>query len=97
MNGDEEFLHSIESPFSYRSHHRVHRLHRTEVVWARDRRLKEIEMWSIIREIFTYLIFLSLIFFITYSNNNNQAFYQVQHLQQVFLNTRQTDNDFTKV
>jgi hypothetical protein len=54
-------------------------------------------MWSIIREILTYLTFLSLLYFITYSNINSNAFYQVQHLRKFILNTREIDNDYRKI
>ena len=54
-------------------------------------------MWAIIREFFTYFIFLSLLFLLTYSNVNANAFYQVQHLRDVFHSTRSLDHDFTKV
>jgi hypothetical protein len=54
-------------------------------------------MWLIIREIFTYFTFLSLLYFITYSNINQNSFYQVGHLRKFLLNTRQIDNDYTKV
>ena len=86
-----------ESPFTHSSQIRVNRLDQDEIVWARDQRLKELQMWSIIREIFTYLTFLSLLYFITYSNVNSNSFYQVNHLRKFFLNSRQIDNDYTKV
>jgi hypothetical protein len=76
---------------------RVNRLDQSQVVWARDQRLKELQMWSIIREVLTYLTFLSLLYFITYSNVNSNSFYQVNHLRKFFLNSRQIDNDYTKV
>ena len=66
-------------------------------MWARDQRLKEMKMWSIIREMLVYLIFLSLLYFVTYSNVNQQSFDQVRHLRQFFLNSRQVDRDFTQV
>ena len=54
-------------------------------------------MWSIIREILTYLCFVSLICTITYSNHNLNSYYQVKHLQKYFLNSRQINLDYTKV
>ena len=76
---------------------RANRLEQGEVTWAREKRLKEIQMWSIVREFFAYLAFLSLLFLLAYSNGNVNAFYQVQHLRYAFHNTRQIDGDFTKV
>ncbi|CAM4981739.1 unnamed protein product, partial [Rotaria socialis] len=99
LNDDEEYLHSIkaESSFIYRSQTVANRLDKVDIARARDRRLKEIQMWSIIREVFTFFVFLSLLYTITYTNVNNNAFYQVDHLQKFFLNTRQIDNDYTKI
>jgi hypothetical protein len=54
-------------------------------------------MWSIIREVLSYLAFLTMIYLVTYSNMNSNAFLQVKHLQKFFLNTNQIDTDYTKV
>ncbi|CAF1309622.1 unnamed protein product [Rotaria magnacalcarata] len=99
LNDDEEYLHSIqtESSFTYRSQTRANRLDKVDIARARDRRVKEIQMWSIIREAFTFFVFLSLLYTITYTNVNDNAFYQVNHLQKFFLNTRQITNDYTKI
>ena len=76
---------------------RAARLDHGEVARAREKRLKEIQMWAIIREFFTYFFFLTLLFLLTYSHSNDNAFYQVQHLKRTFLDTRQSDSDYTKV
>ncbi len=68
-----------------------------EVEEARSRRVREVQMWSIIREILSYLCFLWLIYVITYSNNNQNAFRQVNHLRQYFMNIGHKKNDYTKV
>ncbi|CAF5136050.1 unnamed protein product, partial [Rotaria sp. Silwood1] len=86
-----------QSPFTYRSQNRVNRLDENELARARDRRLKELHMWSIIRELLTYLCFLTMIYLTTYSNINSNAFLQVKHLRNFFLNTKQIDRDYTKV
>ena len=80
-----------------RSPNRVNRLDESEVAYARQERLKEVQMWSIIREFVLYFIFLSLIFIITYSNHDENSFLQVNHLQKYFINSRQINSDFTKV
>jgi hypothetical protein len=54
-------------------------------------------MWSIIQEFVISVIFLLLICLITFSNRQQNSFYQVQHLQNYFLNTRQIDCDYTQV
>ena len=100
LDADEEYLHNqeVESPFTARSTPvRANRLEQGEVVWAREKRLKEIQMWWIVRGFLAYSAFLSLLFLLVYSNDNVHAFYQVQHLRDVFHNSRQIDGDFTKV
>ncbi len=54
-------------------------------------------MWSIIREIFIYSCFLSLLYIVTYSNHQSNSFLQVNHLRKYFLNSRQINCDYTKV
>ena len=93
---DDE-IHPTKTPIISPFHQRFNRLDKEEIRWAREQRLKEIEMWSIIREIGSYLIFLSVLYFITFSNTNSNAFYQVQHLRNFFLNTKQNENSFTKI
>jgi hypothetical protein len=83
--------------FIYRPPIRTNRLNEAEVVSARHQRLKEIHMWSIIRETFIYLLFLSSLFILTYSNQNSNSFYQVDHLTKYFHNSRQINLDYTKV
>ena len=83
--------------FTYRNPIRANRLTENEVISLREERLKEIEMWSIIREIVIYLIFIIFLFIIVYSNRDLNSFFQVNHLQKYFLNIRQENVDFTKV
>ena len=97
LDNNEEYLHSTKSLFIYRPPIRANRLNEAEVDCARHQRLKEIHMWSIIREGLTYLCFLSLLFIITYSNQNSNSFLQVNHLQKYFHNSRQSHLDFIKV
>jgi hypothetical protein len=59
--------------------------------------MKELKMWSILREVSTYLCFLSLLYFVIYSNINPNRFYEVNHLQKFILNSREIDRDYTKV
>ncbi|CAF1004007.1 unnamed protein product [Adineta steineri] len=99
ISNDEEYLHSLEyrSIFSSQSRKSINRLNENEVVYARDQRLKEIQMWAIIREFLIYFIFAILVFIITYSNREQHSFYQVNHLRAYFLNQRQTTADYTKI
>jgi hypothetical protein len=54
-------------------------------------------MWSIIREILTYLSFAVLIYMISYSNRSSNSYFEVKHLQKYLLNPRQVDLDYTEV
>ena len=60
------------------------RLTENELVYARNLRLKEIQMWSFLHELFIYLVFLCLLFVITYSNRTVNPTFQVQHLRNYF-------------
>jgi hypothetical protein len=73
------------------------RLNKTEVARARDQRLNQLRMWSIIRELGTYLCFLVLLYLSTYSNMNQHAFQQVQHLRRYFLNSHGLYPEFVQV
>ncbi|CAF3807836.1 unnamed protein product [Rotaria sp. Silwood1] len=99
LDYDEEYLHSFEGDllFPSRSSKTINRLNESEIAYAREQRLKEIQMWSIIQEFVTYLIFLILICVITYSNREQNSFFQVQHLRKYLLNTRQTNYDYTQI
>ncbi|CAF3969202.1 unnamed protein product, partial [Adineta steineri] len=99
LDNDEEYLHSIQkkSLFTYRQPIRVNRLNESEINSARQQRLKEIHMWSIIREILIYICFLTVLYNIIYSNRNSNSFLQVNHSRKFFLNSRQINCDYTKI
>ena len=61
------------------------RLNEAEVMRARNQRLKELHMWSIIRESFIYISFLIVLCFFTYSNRDQNAFFQVNHMRKFFF------------
>ncbi len=83
--------------FTYRSPIRANRLNKAEVDFARDQRLKEIEMWSVIQEILICFCFLSLLYIVTYSNRPSNSFLEVNHLRKYFLNSRQINYNYTDV
>ncbi|UJR13336.1 hypothetical protein I4U23_000354 [Adineta vaga] len=99
LDHDEEYLHKVEnkSLFTYRSPIRANRLNANEIVYLRQKRLKEIQMWTIIREISIYVCFLSFLYILIYTNRDSNSFLQVDHLRKYFLNTRQTNLDYTKI
>jgi hypothetical protein len=86
-----------DSPFTYQPRTRANRLDKIELTYARNYRLKEIQMWKIIKEVLTYLCFLSMLYAVIYSNVHQNAFLEVNHLRKFFLNTRSIDQDYTKV
>ncbi|CAF1043359.1 unnamed protein product [Rotaria sordida] len=99
LNNNKDYLHSIEydSLYNFQSRKPANRLNENELANARQYRLKEIQMWSIIREFFIYLTFLTLICIIAYSNRDYNSFLQVHHLRKYFLNSRQINYDYTKI
>ncbi|CAF4142851.1 unnamed protein product, partial [Adineta steineri] len=99
ISSDEEYLHSLEyhSLFSSQSRKSINRLNENEIAFARNQRLKEIQMWALIREFLIYFIFATLLFLINYSNREQNSFFQVNHLRAYLLNQRQTTVDYTKI
>ncbi|CAF4320298.1 unnamed protein product, partial [Adineta steineri] len=83
ISNDEEYLHSLEyhSLFSPQSRKSINRLNENEILYARDQRLKEIQMWAFIRKFIIYFIFAILVFVITYSSREQHSFSQVNHLR----------------
>lgn len=76
------------SVFDRRESKHINRLDKIDLAYARQERLKTIEMWSIIKEFVLYLIFLVLIYLITFSNRHQSHFYQVQHLRNYLLGSK---------
>jgi hypothetical protein len=75
----------------------VNRLDAGELGDARRNRLRLIKMHSIIREIVTYCCFIWMIYTLSYANRNSNAFLQVNHLRQYFLNIGNAANDYSHV
>ena len=73
------------------------RLNENEIAHAREQRITEIQMWAIICEFITYFVFALLVFLITYSNREQNSYFQTKHLQTFFFNTRQTNVDYSQV
>jgi hypothetical protein len=86
-----------KSLFITRSRTRANRLNIDEVKEARSRRVKEIQMWSIIREILSYLCYLWIVYALTFATRDNNSFMQVNHLRHFFLNIGHSQHDYTKV
>ncbi|CAF1184610.1 unnamed protein product [Adineta ricciae] len=99
LEADEDYFHKTEkkSMIARPSSIRPGRLSEADLIHLRQQRLKEIHMWTVIREILMYICFISVLYVIVYSNPYSNAFLQANHLRKYFLNSRQTDLDLTKV
>ena len=99
LDSDEEYLHAFDdgSLLTFRTKSGHIPLTPGELIDAREKRLKEIKMWQIIRELLAYTSFLWLLYVVSYSNRNPYAFYLTKHLKEDFLNLNNATTDFTKV
>jgi hypothetical protein len=99
LDGDEDYLHAFDdgSLLTFRSKSGHVPLTNGEVAYARDRRLKEIKMWEILRELLAYSTFLWILYVVSYSNRDPNSFYLMNHLKTDFLNLNNATTDFTQV
>ncbi|CAF1585523.1 unnamed protein product [Adineta ricciae] len=98
LERDEEYLHENNLSLVDSRSTIVHaRLTDAEVASARDRRLKEMQMWSILREALVYLIFFSTLSVLIYSQTQLNSFLQVDHLRKYLCNPRQPDLDYQQI
>lgn len=95
VTGDEEYLHSNRIP--YQSVVDRDRLSDDELVCARYHRLKELQMWTMIEELFISLSLLFVVSVLIYSTHDSNSFLQVQHLQRSFLYSTSMTNDYSQV
>jgi len=54
-------------------------------------------MWEIIRELIAYASFLWILYVVSYSNRDPNAYFLMQHLREEFLNLGNQTRDFTEV
>jgi hypothetical protein len=80
-----------------RSRARIDRLDHHERDQARLARLQHVRMNDVLREIFAYVVYVWIIYLITYSNRNDHAFLQVNHLRHYLLHRGHPRQDFTQV
>jgi polycystin 1L2 len=100
LEGDEEYLHAFDdgSLLTFRSKKSGHiPLTQGEIAYARDKRLNEIKMWEIVRELIAYMSFLWILYVVSYSNRDPNSYYLMNHLREDFLNLGNQTNDFTTV
>ncbi|BFZ03248.1 hypothetical protein BsWGS_06287 [Bradybaena similaris] len=63
----------------------------------REKRLKEIKMWEIIREVIVYSFFLWLLMVISYRQMGASNFLYKNTMYKVFINNKNTDIDFNAI
>lgn len=64
---------------------------------ARKQRLKEIQMWAVIREILFYAFFLWILLVISYRSVSNNSYNYKLNMEKVFILTNDTNKSFFKV
>lgn len=75
----------------------IKHLDKAELASARNHRLKELQMWSLVREMVIQMCFLALLCVSVYSNLNVHRYEQVDHLRKYFLSTQGINVDYTGV
>ena len=76
---------------------KIDRLTKKEVEEKRKIRLKEIEMWSYIRQLLIYSFYLCTLYTISYANRNSNSYQHVQHLKNFFLGSTNSSFNYAKV
>lgn len=99
LDGDEEYLHAFQdkSLLTFRTKSGHIPLTQGEIAFARDKRLKQIRMWEIIRELIAYSSFLWILYVVSYSNRDPNGFYLVKHLRNDLLNLNNATESFNNV
>lgn len=99
LDGDEEYLHVFDdkSLLTFRPKAGMIPLADTELIEARNKRLNEIKMWEIIRELLAYASFLWILYLVSYSNRDPNEFYLMKHLKSNFLDQNSQTLNFAKV
>ncbi|XP_069977559.1 polycystin family receptor for egg jelly [Penaeus vannamei] len=92
---DEEWLHRAPTRNKKLKQKKIDRETLDRLKKARE---KEIEMWDIIKEIFSYSIFLWIFLTLSYGNRDPNAFYMQKTLREAFIHEGAVDGtDFSKV
>ena len=71
-------------------------LKENEVDEIKEYRLREIQMWETFREIFSYLMFLWILYVVSYSNLNLNTYKYQQNMKDMFV-SKDLKFDFTSV
>ena len=54
-------------------------------------------MWKYIWKMLINIVFVTVMYIVSYTNRDSNAILQVQHLKQFFFNTRSSTNNFSEV
>ncbi|UJR10866.1 hypothetical protein I4U23_015053 [Adineta vaga] len=97
--GDDKDLQAIKNDASntVETLPKVRHLSKTKVAKARTNRLREIQMWSSIRELFVFSCYLSILYAITYADRNPYSQAQVHHLKSFFLNLHSSTQSYVEI
>ncbi|CAM4771183.1 unnamed protein product [Rotaria magnacalcarata] len=99
LEGDEQYLHAFDdqSLLTFRTKSGHIPLAAGELAEARNKRLNELKMWEIILELFAYTSFLWILYVVTYSNREPNAYLLKQHLARDFLDLGNATNSYTQI
>nr|KAG5709464.1 hypothetical protein BaRGS_023146 [Batillaria attramentaria] len=99
LANDEIPLHTMNDAFGHARPRKIGYKppDRAELEAAREKRLKEIQMWSVVREVIVYAFFLWILLVISYRNRNANTFLYKDTMERVFIKNNLTDVDFEKV
>lgn len=68
-----------------------------KVAKARESRLREIRLWSSVRQLVVYGCYLAVLYALIYGDRNPHCFHQVHHLKRFLLNPQNYTHDYTQV
>ncbi|XP_041364430.1 uncharacterized protein LOC121379844 [Gigantopelta aegis] len=99
LNTDEEFLHAGETGYGATRPRKIGYKppDPKELEKAREKRLNEIKMWKIIREIVFYSFFLWILMVISYRNRTPDSYLYKENMERMFIKNNETNIWFTRV
>ncbi|XP_012934947.1 polycystic kidney disease protein 1-like 2 [Aplysia californica] len=68
-----------------------------ELERVRSKRIKEVKMWAVVREILFYCIFLWVLLVVSYRNRSAAHFHYKDTMVRTFIKSRDTDINFEKI
>ena len=83
LKSDKKYLHST-LPSAHQLRLYADRLTKKQLAYVRLERMRDVHMWSILSEVFSYICFFIVLCLIVYPNRNENGFHQVRHLRKLF-------------